>query len=281
MTRIADHLIRNRYYLVDLDGQPTRWGRWGLDYFETEEGKEEQALRAVELLSHMSGRRPRHRRARFLREYRRLIDEHRFHERMQTYLSNRLELNYSDEELAMLSFDPLFRYERDETLRGYYRRAMDQWWRNIQGEDNPLWIYIYAQANPGVAAPLDRAAHTLVRMPLDLVTWSAHNGQRLDVPRAPDSDRHGRPQTTRLLPPDERHVQKWNSNPFELDGGQRRAWRRRRGGLPAAVLAWSLLRVHHRLARDVQIRQSQRHNATETHRHVLVSKKTPCVLVSS
>ena len=54
VTRIADHLIRHRYYLVDLDGQPTRWGRWGLDYFETEEGKEEQALRAVELLSHMS-----------------------------------------------------------------------------------------------------------------------------------------------------------------------------------------------------------------------------------
>ncbi len=220
VARIADHLIRNRYYLLDLDGQPTRWGRWGLDYFETGEGKEEQALRAVELLSHMLVAAHVTGEPRFRAEYRRLIDEHRFHERMQTYLSNRQELNFSDEELAMLSFYPLFRYERDETLRGYYRRAMDQWWRNIQREDSPLWIYIYAQANPEAAAPLDRAAHTLVRMPLDLVTWTVRNGQRLDVPRAPEKDRHGRPETTRLLPPDERHVQKWNSNPFELDGGK-------------------------------------------------------------
>ena len=79
---------------------------------------------------------------------------------MQTYLSNRLELNFSDEELAMLSFDPLFRYERDETLRGFYRRAMDQWWQNIQREDNPLWIYIYAQANPdGGRAAGPRGTH--------------------------------------------------------------------------------------------------------------------------
>ena len=220
VTRIADHLIRHRYYLVDLDGQPTRWGRWGLDYFATEEGQEEQALRATELLSHMLVAAHVTGEPRFRAEYRRLIDEHRFHERMQTYLSNRLELNFSDEELAMLSFYPLFRYERDERLRDYFRRAMAQWWQNIQREDNPLWIYIYAQANPGAALPLDRAAHTLVRLPLDLITWSAHNGHRLDVPRARENDRHGRPETTRLLPPDERHVQKWNSNSFELDGGR-------------------------------------------------------------
>ena len=220
VTRIADHLIRHRYSLVDLDGQATRWGRWGLDYFETAEGQEEQALRATELLSHMLVASHVTGEPRFAAEYRTLVDQHRFHERMQTYLSNRAELNFSDEELAMLSFYPLFRYERDETLRGYYRRAMDQWWRNIQREDSPLWIYIYAQANPTAAAPLERAAHTLVRMPLDLVTWSARNGHRLDVPHEREPDRHGRPQTPRLLPPDERHVQKWNANPFELDGGR-------------------------------------------------------------
>jgi hypothetical protein len=139
---------------------------------------------------------------------------------MQTYLANRLELNFSDEELAMLAFEPLIRLERDETLRTSHRRAMAQWWQNIAREDNPLWIYIYAQANPGSPAPLDRAAHALVRMPLDLVSWQVRNSHRLDVPPAPERDRHGRQQTTRLLPPDERHVQKWNANPFELDGGR-------------------------------------------------------------
>lgn len=218
--RIADHLIRNRYYLVDLDGQPTRWGRWGLDYFETEEGKEEQALRATELLSHMLVAAHVTGEPRFREEYRRLIDQHRFHERMQSYLANRLELNFSDEELAMLSFYPLFRIERDEARLADYRRAMDQWWQNMRREDSPLWIYIYARANPDRPAPLDRAAHTLARMPLDLVTWSVRNSHRLDVPHGHERDRFGRLQTSRLLPPDERHVQKWNANPFELDGGR-------------------------------------------------------------
>jgi len=219
VARIADHLIRHKYYLVDVDGQPTRWGRYGLDYFKTPEGQEEQALRATELLSHMLVAAEVTGEQRFRDEYRTLIDQHRFHERMQTYLANRLELNFSDEELAMLSFLPLFRYERDEALLGDYRRAMAEWWQNIRREDSPLWIYIYAQANPGAPAPLDRAAHALVRMPLDLVTWTAHNSQRLDVPRAPAPSRHGHPETTRLLPPDERHVHKWNGNPFELDRG--------------------------------------------------------------
>ena len=220
VSQIADHLIRHRYYLVDLDGQPTRWGRWGLDYFETEEGKQEQALRATELLSHMAVAAHVTGEPRFAAEYRKLVDTHRFHERMQTYLSNRVELNFSDEELAMLAFDPLLRYERDETLRGHYRRAMDQWWQNIRREDSPLWIYIYAQANPGggcAAGPGGARAGADAAGPGDLV-----RAQRAPARRAPVGRQRPARQAADHAPaaPDERHVQKWNSNPFELDGGK-------------------------------------------------------------
>jgi hypothetical protein len=217
--RIADHLIRHKYYLVDLDGLPTRWGRWGLDYFETAEGQEEQALRSTELLSHMLVAAEFTGEERFRAEYRRLIDGHRFNERMQSYLANRLELNFSDEQLAMLSFAPLFMFERDERLLADYRRALAQWWQNMQREDNPLWIYLHALAHPGDPAS-DRAAHTLSRMPLDLVTWSVPHANRLDLPPAPEKDRFGRSETTRLLPPDERGVHKWNANPFDIEAGR-------------------------------------------------------------
>lgn len=218
--RIADHLIAHRYYLVDLDGQPTRWGRWGLDYFETAEGQEEQALRATELLSHILVAAEFTGEPRFRAEYHKLLDEHRFHERMQSYLVNRLELNFSDEQLAMLSFAPLFMFEREPARLAYYRRALDQWWQNMRREDNPLWIYLHALAHLNRPAALDRAAHTLVRMPLDLVAWTMPFGRRLDLPPAPENDRFGRAQTTRLLPPDERGVHKWNANPFVVEGGR-------------------------------------------------------------
>ena len=44
VARITDHLIRNDYDLIDLDGQPTRWGQWSERYFQTEEGKYESAF---------------------------------------------------------------------------------------------------------------------------------------------------------------------------------------------------------------------------------------------
>eukprot|EP01036_Dinobryon_divergens_P051312 gene51312-68680_t len=30
--RITDHIISNGYYIIDLDGKPTKWGKWSLDY---------------------------------------------------------------------------------------------------------------------------------------------------------------------------------------------------------------------------------------------------------
>ena len=55
--------------------------------------------------------------------------------------------------------------------------------------------------------------------PPGAATWTVKNSQRPDVPMAKDTDRHRQPQSTRLLPPDERPVIRWNGNPFQVDGG--------------------------------------------------------------
>jgi hypothetical protein len=52
---------------------------------------------------------------------------------------------------------------------------------------------------------------------MDLIKWTVKNSHRHDVALDISPERHNRPQTTRLLPPDERRVMKWNSNPFQLD----------------------------------------------------------------
>jgi hypothetical protein len=80
-----------------------------------------------------------------------------------------------------------------------------------------LWIFIYKVCNPDKRAPLGAAARTLYRIPLDLIKWSVKNSHRRDVPLDTSEERHNRLQTSRLLPPDERRVMKWNGNPFQLD----------------------------------------------------------------
>jgi hypothetical protein len=136
------------------------------------------------------------------------------------YRELREEINYSDEELAMLSFYNLFRYEKDrDLLDRYYRPAMNQWWENIVREENPLWTLIYATGQPDARVDLESAVRTLYRMPIDTIEWTVTNSGRKEVVMARASDRFQKRQAVTLLPPDERPVMKWNSNPFDIDGG--------------------------------------------------------------
>lgn len=220
---IMDHILAHGYYLTDINGQPTTWGKWSLAYFSTPEGKPDSPLNAVELLSflrttqHLTGD------ARYEREYRKVALDMGYARIAAQYKELDDELNYSDEELAMLSFYPLFRYERDPELLRLYRDALGQWWENMQREKNPLWTFIYAMANPTTRPDLESAAWTLNRMPMDMVDWTVENSKRADLKMEGSVDRFGGAETSTLLPPDERPVMKWNSNPFRVDGGNQGA----------------------------------------------------------
>jgi hypothetical protein len=212
-----DHILANDYYLIDVTGKPTRWGRWNAEYFASEDGREDSPLNALELLSfvkvahHMTGE------ARYAKEYRKLIDKLGYHKLVARYLELVREQNYSDEELAMLSFYPLMQYEKSPSLLAIYRQGMNQWWKNIRREDNPLWIIIAAAGQPNKAFSMEAAARTLYRIPMDLTRWSVRNLHRRDVEIDHERDRHKKTQIAQLLAPDERRVMKWNSNPFDPD----------------------------------------------------------------
>jgi hypothetical protein len=218
--RIMDHIIDHGYYLVGVSGKPTTWGRWSQTYFRQEPS--DSALNSVELLSflktagHITGNH------RYADEYEKAAIGLGYAQLTTRYKELREEINYSDEELAMLSFYNLFLYEKDTDLRErYYRPALNGWWENIVREENPLWDFIYAIAQPGVAHDQDMASavRTLYRMAVDTIEWTVKNSDRKEVMMDPAADRFQRWQAMTLLPPDERPVMKWNSNPFDMDGG--------------------------------------------------------------
>ena len=222
ITRITDHLIRNKYDLIDLDGQPTRWGQWSERYFKTEEGRYEAPLRSLELLA-------------FLKTAQHITGEPRFaaayEERVRLGYAEQLrlyrrwpgggEINFSDDELAYLSYDPLLRYEQDAKLRRVYLNGLRYTWKQVRRNVNPLWNYISAASGAGSMSARFRedSRRTLERIPMDMIEWTARNSHRIDVTFRKDKDRFGRQALTQVLPPDERPVEKWNSNPFRPDGG--------------------------------------------------------------
>ncbi|HVN05963.1 MAG TPA: hypothetical protein VMT86_16190, partial [Bryobacteraceae bacterium] len=71
--RIMNRIIGNGYYLVDLRGKPTTWGRWSLAYFRQEPG--DSPLNALELLSFLKTAAHITRDPRYEREYRKAAVE--------------------------------------------------------------------------------------------------------------------------------------------------------------------------------------------------------------
>ncbi|MGA2590217.1 MAG: hypothetical protein ABSH32_09900 [Bryobacteraceae bacterium] len=216
--RIMDHVLDHGYYLIDVTGKPTTWGKWSRAYFR--EDPSDSALNSMELLSflktaaHLTGN------PRYAQEYKKAAIDLGYAQIAARYRELRTEINYSDEELAMLSFYGLFRYETDrDLLDHYYRPALDGWWENMAREENPLWTFIYATGRPKAAVDLPSAVRTLYRMPVDTIEWTAKNSHRKDMVMEPETDRFQHRQSKNLLPPDERPVMKWNTNPFDIDGG--------------------------------------------------------------
>jgi hypothetical protein len=211
---MMDYIVAHGYNLIDVTGKPTTWGKWSPDYFAGR-GKSDSALNAAELLSflkvteHMTGD------AKYAVEYKKVAVDMKYAQQAARYLELRVEINYSDEELAMLSFYPFFRYGTDLWMG----KALDQWWANCQREKNPLWTYIYRIGRPGEKVDLDGALETLERIPMDLISWKVVNSDRKDVVMEKALDRANERQARRLLPADERPVMKWNGNPFVVDGG--------------------------------------------------------------
>ena len=222
VARITDHLIRNDYDLIDLDGQPTRWGQWSERYFQTEEGKYESALRSLELLSflktafHITGER-KYQEAYLDRIQRGYAGQMRLYRRWP----GGGEINFSDDELAYLSYQPLLQYEKDSKLRRIYLDGLRFTWSQVRSDMNPLWNYISAASGAGrmTRQIQEESRRTLERIPMDLIEWAVRNSHRLDIKLLAEKDRFDRTQLAEVLAPDERPVSKWNGNPYRPDGG--------------------------------------------------------------
>lgn len=216
--RVMDHIIEHDYKLVGPEGRGTTWGWWGPKKVAAE--PDEHALNSLQLLSFLKTAAHLTHDQKYEAEYRKAAWEWHYAEWITKLKDYRLEMNYSDEELAFLPLYSLFVYEKDPRLKEAYQKAGEAWWENIHREANPLWTFIYAKGHSVTQAEMNSAAWTLIRQPLDTIKWSVHNSSRQDIVLAVPVDRFGKREALTLLPPDERPIMRWNSNPFVVDSGE-------------------------------------------------------------
>lgn len=227
MEIIMDHIIRNDWYLIDYDGKPTLWGKWNPDYvnkFPKQVG--DRRLNSAEIIAflqttyHFTGKEL------YKEKAYELMNKYGYLDNIMIPISNigrvpdidlTTEWNHSDDELAFLSYWNLYKYAFTDDLREKYRRAIREHWQMESPEKHPLWNLIYAMTG-AEKFDLEETIWFLKEFPLDMIGWSVQNSHRKDLDFIAPNFRH---QTiSKVLPPDERPMSKYNGNHFRLDGGE-------------------------------------------------------------
>jgi hypothetical protein len=144
-------------------------------------------------------------------------------------------VNHSDDELAFLAYYPLVWLERDPALRQKYLFSIRRTWSVERPERSPFFNLIYGAAlqadvwtdpakRPDAAlvdpAEYDRdvCVEWFREVPADTISWQTINSDRRDIGRVSEN-RFRRKRGELVLPVSERHVMKWNGDPYALDGG--------------------------------------------------------------
>lgn len=180
--RIMDHIIEGGYLLRDLDGAPTRWEVWAPEKLNHDpDWRVERPINSFEILSflrtahHITGD------ARYLGEYRKLIERHGYAEnarRPKAYgLAERTPI---DDELLALAAPGLLLHESDPGLHALFKEGYDWAYRTVENEQDPFFNFVFGLVG-GESFHLEESVAFLRDTPLDLRQWKVDNSQRDDV----------------------------------------------------------------------------------------------------
>lgn len=229
--KIIDHIIKNNWYLVDVDGKPTLWGRWNPEYvnwFPHSVG--DRRLNSCEIIGMLQFANSISGKPIYRQKAEELFQKHGYLDNIVSSMAKigntpgfihqgenmGNEWNHSDDLLGFVSYWFLVRYAFDETLRAKYVAAVRDHWELEKAEKCPLWNFVLASTGE---KEFDAAGAlwTLRHFPLDLIDWNVSNTHRRDITKLPPNFRQR--ELKELLPPDERRVTRWNGHPFGLAGG--------------------------------------------------------------
>lgn len=179
--RMTDHIIDNGWLLRDMDGTPTRWGRWDPEYLHNPYGQYAQGLNGLEAQNKAITALALTGEPRFQAGLEQLM-EWRYHEE-----SVRQKLtfppNYNvrwDDRLAFLSLFPALKYVEDPRLETIYRLSLERSWE-IKRVEQFAWFNIAYGIITGNEFDAEAAAAHLREWPIDPRAYNYDNSVRADL----------------------------------------------------------------------------------------------------
>jgi hypothetical protein len=217
VTAIVDRIVAHGMRIVGPDGRRVKHGDL-TDGLLAENLNALIALAVVKTAAHMAPEGP------YQETYRDLAERRGYARRAVAARDRWWErftgVNHSDNNLAVLAYDVLLRYEDDLVLRGRYREGLSRTWAVSRREGNALSASIAASHGVSVDGAARRSAMaSLLDFPLEQPGVTRMNSRRPDVCVSPRRDRTGDLQACEPLPMSERPRGpfEWNQNPYRLD----------------------------------------------------------------
>jgi hypothetical protein len=231
---LMSHIVKNDFYMVDWDGQPTRWARWHPDYVNARPimvgDRKINSSNIIAMLqtAYYFTKKEKYKDAAFY-----LMDEHGYLENLMRpmdeigmapadadELSRELSdgWNHSDDEMYYCGYWGLYRYAFNDELKAKYKEAIIDHWEYERAEKEGLWNIMTALVGLE-EIDLDEAVWYLQKYPLDLGDWTVSNSHRKDIEFV---EPNFRKQTiTEVLPASELRISRHNANRFDLDSNGR------------------------------------------------------------
>ena len=219
VSRIMSYIVDNGYYLIDVDGKPTRWGVWAPEKLNDDpEWAFERGLNSLQIISFLSAAYHVTEDAKFRDALQSLFTQHGYaHNTINQKITLPYEDNHSDDELAYLPYYALFQTNPAKRYQPIFEASLERTWNHVAQHKSSLWAIITSVCLE--PKRMEDALWSLREWPLDPIDWPVPAVHRLDVSLDRYPDRFGKPQITQLLPPDERRLQRWNGNPYRVEGG--------------------------------------------------------------
>lgn len=185
LSRIAKHIIDNGWVLRDMDGKPTRWGRWDPEYLLQPYGYESRGLNGMEAQSYVWTAYALTGNDVFKQGLDQLIEwnYHRYTPRQKVTFPPENVVTW-DDELAFHVIQPLITYCDDPYLRGIYLRGLQRHWEVMRMQKLPYFNFTYGGLTGNDCEAAEATQH-LREWSLDTVSHSYRNSHRSDLATEP------------------------------------------------------------------------------------------------